>query len=52
MCQCVTERPSPLPELYAGHVRWETVADWRYWVFSSLLGHTVHSFAQQVQTAM
>jgi len=32
----------------ADHVRQRTQSDWRYWVFTSIMGHFVHSFAQDV----
>jgi len=37
-----------IPDMFADHVRHRTQEDWRYWVFTSIMGHFVHSFAQEV----
>jgi len=37
-----------IPDMYADHVRHRTQDDWRYWVFTSIMGHFVHTFAQEV----
>jgi len=42
-----------LPDQFADHVVDKTQKDWKYWVFTSIMGHFVHSFEQEVsaQTA-
>ena len=37
-----------LPDQFADHVVDKTQKDWKYWVFTSIMGHFVHSFAQEV----
>eukprot|EP00088_Acartia_fossae_P005066 TRINITY_DN12217_c0_g1_i4.p1 TRINITY_DN12217_c0_g1~~TRINITY_DN12217_c0_g1_i4.p1 ORF type:complete len:860 (-),score=210.35 TRINITY_DN12217_c0_g1_i4:192-2705(-) len=37
-----------IPDMFADHVRQRTQKDWRYWVFTSIMGHFVHTFAQEV----
>jgi len=44
----VSTRGKSIPDMYADHVRSKTQEDWRYWVFTSIMGHFVHSFAQEV----
>lgn len=44
----VSTRGKSIPDMYADHVRAKTQDDWRYWVFTSIMGHFVHSFAQEV----
>jgi len=44
----VSTRGKSIPDMYADHVRSRTQDDWRYWVFTSIMGHFVHSFAQEV----
>lgn len=44
----VSNRGKSIPDMYADHVRSKTQADWRYWVFTSIMGHFVHTFAQEV----
>ena len=38
-------RPLLTPIICCRH---RTQEDWRYWVFTSIMGHFVHSFAQEV----
>jgi len=44
----VSTQGKSIPDMYADHVRQRTQTDWRYWVFTSIMGHFVHSFAQEV----
>ena len=44
----VSSRGKSIPDMFADHVRQRTQSDWRYWVFTSIMGHFVHSFAQDV----
>jgi len=44
----VSTRGKSIPDMFADHVRQRTQVDWRYWVFTSIMGHFVHSFAQEV----
>ena len=44
----VSTRGKSIPDMFADHVRQRTQIDWRYWVFTSIMGHFVHSFAQEV----
>ena len=44
----VSKRGKSIPDMFADHVRQRTQSDWRYWVFTSIMGHFVHSFAQEV----
>lgn len=44
----VSTRGKSIPDMYADHVRQRTQSDWRYWVFTSIMGHFVHTFAQEV----
>ncbi|XP_023348421.1 uncharacterized protein LOC111717147 isoform X3 [Eurytemora carolleeae] len=52
----ISSRGKSIPDMFADHVRhrtqedWRhrTQEDWRYWVFTSIMGHFVHTFAQQV----
>lgn len=37
-----------LPDQFADHVFDKTQKDWKYWVFTSIMGHFVHSFEQEV----
>ena len=37
-----------LPDQFADHVVEMTHQNWKYWVFTSIMGHFVHSFAQEV----
>lgn len=37
-----------LPDQFADHVVERTQQNWKYWVFTSIMGHFVHSFAQEV----
>ena len=34
--------------IHLHYFRHRTQEDWRYWVFTSIMGHFVHTFAQQV----
>ena len=40
-----------LPDQFADHVVERTNQNWKYWVFTSIMGHFVHSFAQEVSAA-
>ena len=40
-----------LPDQFADHVVERTHQNWKYWVFTSIMGHFVHSFAQEVSNA-
>jgi len=40
-----------LPEQFSDHVVEKTHANWKYWVFTSIMGHFVHSFNQEVSSA-
>ena len=40
-----------LPDQFADHVVERTHQNWKYWVFTSIMGHFVHSFAQEVSAA-
>eukprot|EP00092_Neocalanus_flemingeri_P004932 GFUD01005305.1.p1 GENE.GFUD01005305.1~~GFUD01005305.1.p1 ORF type:complete len:615 (-),score=129.95 GFUD01005305.1:1319-3163(-) len=44
----VSTRGKSIPDMFADHVRQRTQIDWRYWVFTSIMGHFVHTFAQEV----
>ena len=44
----VSKRGKSIPDMFADHVRQRTQSDWRYWVYTSIMGHFVHSFAQEV----
>jgi len=44
----LSKRGKSIPDMFADHVRQKTQSDWRYWVFTSIMGHFVHSFAQEV----
>lgn len=44
----VSTRGKSIPDMFADHVRQRTQVDWRYWVYTSIMGHFVHSFAQEV----
>jgi len=44
----ISARGKSIPDMFADHVRQRTQDDWRYWVFTSIMGHFVHSFAQEV----
>jgi len=44
----VSTRGKSIPDMFADHVRQRTQIDWRYWVYTSIMGHFVHSFAQEV----
>jgi len=44
----ISSRGKSIPDMFADHVRQRTQEDWRYWVFTSIMGHFVHSFAQEV----
>ena len=44
----LSKRGKSIPDMFADHVRQRTQSDWRYWVFTSIMGHFVHSFAQEV----
>lgn len=44
----ISTRGKSIPDMFADHVRQRTQADWRYWVFTSIMGHFVHTFAQEV----
>lgn len=44
----VSSRGKSIPDMFADHVRQRTQSDWRYWVFTSIMGHFVHSFAQDI----
>jgi len=44
----VSTQGKSIPDMFADHVRQRTQSDWRYWVFTSIMGHFVHSFAQDV----
>merc|ERR1719383_1223740 len=44
----LSTRGKSIPDMFADHVRQRTQEDWRYWVFTSIMGHFVHSFAQDV----
>ena len=37
-----------LPDQFADHVFDKTQKEWKYWVFTSIMGHFVHSFEQEV----
>ena len=37
-----------LPDQFADHVVERTHQNWKYWVFTNIMGHFVHSFAQEV----
>ena len=40
-----------LPEQFSDHVVSQTHENWKYWVFTSIMGHFVHSFNQEVSSA-
>ena len=42
------ENRKSLPEMFHDHVVQKTNEDWRYWVFTSVMGHFIHSFKQEV----
>jgi len=44
----ISTRGKSIPDMFADHVRERTQEDWRYWVFTSIMGHLVHNFAQDV----
>jgi len=44
----VSKRGKSIPDMFADHVRQKTQSDWKYWVYTSIMGHFVHSFAQEV----
>ena len=44
----LSKRGKSIPDMFADHVRQKTQSDWRYWVYTSIMGHFVHSFAQEV----
>jgi len=44
----VSTRGKSIPDMFADHVRQRTQIDWRYWVYTSIMGHFVHTFAQEV----
>jgi MAX-like protein X len=44
----VSSRGKSIPDMFADHVRQRTQSDWRYWVFTSIMGHFVHSYSQDV----
>merc|ERR1712241_1171363 len=44
----VSARGKSIPDMFADHVRQKTQSDWKYWVYTSIMGHFVHSFAQEV----
>lgn len=44
----VSTRGKSIPDMFADHVRQKTQKHWPYWVFTSIMGHFVHSFAQDV----
>jgi len=44
----VSTRGKSIPDMFADHVRQRTQVDWRYWVYTSIMGHFVHTFAQEV----
>ena len=44
----VSARGKSIPDMFADHVRQRTQSDWKYWVYTSIMGHFVHSFAQEV----
>lgn len=46
--RALTVASRSLPELFRDHVVERTHDDWRYWVFTSIMGHFVHSFGQEV----
>jgi len=37
-----------IPDQFADHVVDQTHQNWKYWVFTSIMGHFVHSFAEEV----
>ncbi len=37
-----------LPDQFHDHVVERTHENWRYWVFTSIMGHFVHSFGEEV----
>jgi len=44
----LSDKGKSIPDMFADHVRHRTQEDWRYWVFTSIMGHFVHTFAQEV----
>jgi len=44
----LSRRGKSIPDMFADHVRQRTQSDWRYWVYTSIMGHFVHTFAQEV----
>ena len=44
---CIMPKKS-LQDQFADHVVEKTHENWKYWVFTSIMGHFVHSFAQEV----
>lgn len=44
----VSSRGKSIPDMFADHVRQRTQSDWRYWVFTSIMGHFVHSYSQDI----
>ena len=44
----VSSRGKSIPDMFADHVRQKTQSDWKYWVYTSIMGHFVHSFENNV----
>lgn len=44
----LSKKGKSIPDMFADHVRQRTQEDWRYWVFTSIMGHFVHNFSQEV----
>ena len=44
----LSKKGKSIPDMFADHVRRKTQEDWRYWVFTSIMGHFVHNFSQEV----
>ena len=44
----LSKKGKSIPDMFADHVRLRTQEDWRYWVFTSIMGHFVHNFSQEV----
>ena len=44
----LSKKGKSIPDMFADHVRQKTQEDWRYWVFTSIMGHFVHNFSQEV----
>ncbi|QQP57328.1 ChREBP2, partial [Caligus rogercresseyi] len=40
-----------LADRFHDHVVEKTIDDWRYWVFTNIMGHFVHSFDREVDAS-